>query len=231
MAVAFVAEAHSSSEENTSSITVTKPAGVIDGHLILVFLSNFAHKSQSAPDESWTKYSYTQEGSDIFQTVFAKIASSEGASWTFTQAEVSWNSWFALAYSGVDAASPINVFYNGNSYVTSDTTVRASTITTTEANTLVVWMGSWIEDVGGAATVLPSSFTERINYSATVHAAWVGDKVFSSAGATGNVDLTVTSATTYKDACMVALKPAADAPEAPTINAYQSGSNIIVAWS
>jgi len=199
---------------------------------VLVLCANFAVHGYTAPDGSWTKLSFTDpEYADAVSiTAFAKIADSEGASWTFTQSTEAWYSWAAFAYSGVDTAAPIDVYSTAAPYVTEDTTVRAASVTVTAANCLAVWLGSWINDVGGESAGDPSGFAERLDYQGTNHSVWVGDKTFG-AGATGNVDLTVTSATTMKDACMVALKPAADAPEAPTINAYQSGSNIIVAWS
>lgn len=230
MAISFVAESHISANGTGSTLTVTKPTGTQNGDYILVFCANIANHSYTPP-EGWTSIYDTSENNDnVAQGVFGKIASDEGASWVFTQSTESWHSWFALAYRGVDSASPLDSYYTGDPYITSDTAVRASSITVANVSALVVWLGSWYVN-GGEPAGDPSGFSERIDYLGTgLHYVWVGDKAFT-AGATGNVDLTVTSATTYKDACMVALKPAADAPEAPTINAYQSGSNIIVAWS
>ena len=212
MAISFVAAATASSVGSGTSITVDKPTGTADDDLVAVIVANINNATYSTLS-GWVKEAETSTPDNISLAVFTKIADSEPSSWTFTQSGTGWWGWASLAFRGVDTTDPVADASTGNAYTTSDTNVRAESVTASGTYT-ALWLGAYIHDVGGAISANPSGFTERVDVelSDSHMRIWCGEKSFSAA--TGNVDLAVTNAVTYKDARMLALVPAVSIPVA-----------------
>lgn len=215
MAIEFVSASQAADATSGTAVTVTKPSGAADGDLIVVALTNINNQSYTPPS-GWTAVAATSGGIDASIGVFYKVASSEGASWQFTQGAEGWGAWEAVCYRGVDTSDPIVAASTGDAYVTSNTTISAAAVTTENADDLVLWFGGHYD--GGAMATNPSGFTERVDagYSDLVF-VWSGDKTFS-VGSTGAVTGTLTRTTTGKDARMVVLKAGTVAPSIALLN-------------
>lgn len=111
MAIAFRA-ATSGGYTAVNDLTITAPAGLADGDLILVFVTSIsAHEIANVPD-GWEQVGSRQDdGTDSSNSLFRKIASSEGANWTFTDiySATETGVWACVAYSGVDNTTPLDV--------------------------------------------------------------------------------------------------------------------------
>lgn len=112
-----------------------------------------------------------------------------------------------LAYRGCDLTNPINA-YVSTAYSGDDANMRCHSITTTAANCMVLALGATYYDMGPCTA--PSGYTERYDGAYDVIHLFAGEKVYASAGATGDQDIVLTAGYAgYKRGVHVALKPAA----------------------
>ena len=104
--------ATSGSINATNDVTVITPAGLADGDVIIIaFETSTVHTIDNILS-GWTQGGTTQDqGTDQSVSIFYKVASSEGASWTWTDVFVGTPTgvWGCVAYSGVDAGTPLDV--------------------------------------------------------------------------------------------------------------------------
>jgi len=139
----------------TTSPVVTKPAGTVDGDFILVaFVTDAVHVVNSVI-AGWTQIGTTQvTGTDTSVTLVYKRASSEGASWTFTDLFTASHNGIAgvIVYDGVNASVPLDVAVVQGAG-TNNTVHAAGPITPTSANCMIVsFFGA---DPGGEYTGTP----------------------------------------------------------------------------
>jgi hypothetical protein len=147
-AYASFAEAKSggtSTPTTVTSITVDKPAGTVDGNLLVAVVTWDADSGPGTVGtvpNGWTQLylnKYTYSGSEVEVGVWWKIASSEGASytWGWSTAEAVYA--YILRITGNDTSNPINAWGitadGSSSYGTSPT---CPTVTTTVADTLIL---------------------------------------------------------------------------------------------
>ena len=142
MAVAFRSAASSYTDGNYygTSPTVNAPAGLQDGDLIIVAICTGTTANLDNVLAGWTGLTEQDDGGlDSSLIVLYKIASSEGASWTFTDVlDGSENVHAcALAYSGVDQTTPLDVASVAGSIANCSGDDTAE-ITPTSANSMVV---------------------------------------------------------------------------------------------
>jgi len=152
----------------TASPVVAKPAGVVDGDFILVAVTTDTVHAINSVIEGWTQIGTAQDAStDSTTSIFYKIASSEGESWTFTDLFVDTEIWsgVVIAYSGVNATTPLDVAVVQGSE-TANTTHSTDAITPTSNNTMVIsiWGVDGSEAYTGTADSDPSC-TERADYN------------------------------------------------------------------
>lgn len=198
-----------------SPIAVAKPAGVVDGDIMLavtaIFRASGASGEEISAPAGWTglaaETNKAGPGGDVGFRVWWKRAASEGASYNFTQSTGANRSdqIAIVAYSGcVTSGSPIDTV-STNSGIGNVST--ALSITTTVADTLLVVAGhNW--DIAGASAI--TGGTERFDDLVTIC-----DAPQVTAGATGNK--TYTGGSVPGDpwqSWMIALKPVSGA--APT---------------
>ena len=136
-------------ENNTTtaetSFVLTKPAGVTTGDLLMLIVglddSNTQVDSIDTPS-GWTQQSQLGDGSnDIRQAIFTRVATgSEGATETVTMTGTA-DFWagFYLRITGADVAS---IIIGSADYTTSAATITSPTVTTTDADSLVIAVAS-----------------------------------------------------------------------------------------
>lgn len=198
---AFVASA--TANNSGTSITITKPAGTADGH-ILVACMEWESTAAITPPSGWTEKFQSTFTSQISR-FFWKRASGEGASfqWTWTGSTNAYG--VVAAYSnGFATGDP---FSFSNSSQNTGTSWTATSGTTAVNNEMLIHcpMGGWT----GALT--PSAgFTLRGEEASGT--ARLTEKVQATAGATGSVTGSHAGAATDMAALLVGLKPAVAGP-------------------
>jgi hypothetical protein len=144
MAISFVAGSRGptsfpGSSNNTSSVACAKPTGVANGDVMLAFCQSGGAANHSAP-AGWTLLSeVANDPQNLTSTIFYKVASSEGSSYTFTDDEGGTTPMCVqiVAYRGCDTtSSPIDVETFAG---TAGTTTRACPDATSTAVGWFVW--------------------------------------------------------------------------------------------
>jgi hypothetical protein len=192
MAVAFRSSA-TAKYATVTNITVTKPAGTVDGDMLIAFLSvgGAGIPTVGAP-AGWTLHTtytdITAGGFTVRNFLYWKAASGEGANWqwtfTLSNAECS-----VLALTGADPTTPIPSAPSSTQGASSGgaTTTTFPTVTTPRDNSMVIAYG---QDWGDASVTLTAptgstpTFTERIT-CATSSIQSISTGVLATAGATG----------------------------------------------
>jgi hypothetical protein len=186
----------------TASITINKPAGVVDGD---VMIASIAQGLVSSPltitgsPAGWTLVRQSQFGAtNVYgMAVYSRVASSEPASYTWTFSKALNSAGGISAYRNVDTTTPIDLETGGQG--------TPASITTTQPGAMLV--GSYMSGSNTAFTP-PAGLTERVDRasgasnSASLEQA---DVVQAVAGATGSKAPTPT-ASVYD---ILALRPAA----------------------
>ena len=206
--------------EAGSTITISKPAGTADGHVMYAGILIYAlYESINSVPSGWTEvWSVTSADGKQTLTTWRKVASSEGASyqWGFTG---STNASGGIAtYSGNDNTTPVDV--SGSQANDSDSTsVTAPAVITTADNETVIYIGGtrWNEPTTWTP---PTSTTERIEQAGASSGGQFtsiefAEYVQSSAGSTGTKVATINVAT-HSLAGQIALKEASSYAPLPT---------------
>lgn len=107
MAIAFASHTEvTAASAGATNITVTKPTGTVDGDLLLVFAFCNGAGVTFTPPAGWTT---STSGSGVH--AWWKVASGEGASWTFTRSANTNSAVIQAArLTGVSPTSPVDAF-------------------------------------------------------------------------------------------------------------------------
>lgn len=209
MAIAYVNNT-TGCEIPSSSLEISKPAWVLDDQLLIAIMGDSYGYVDYTQPAGWTVIS-ERTGDPTYHIAY-KIANSEGASWTWSKSYSKASNWCLIGYSGVDTSDPVGAT-DDTDYGTSNTTLRHHSITTTAANAMVLAIGALYYQ--SMPVTQPSGYTERADFYNTSYGSWfaisVSEKLYASAGATGDQDATLSNSTGYKFGVHVALKPAAAA--------------------
>jgi hypothetical protein len=215
--IAFVAQTSTTYASRTNT-TVTKPTGTVDGDIVVlgIVTGTATEALDPTPPGGFTLLTgYPTDASDggfnVEMRVYYKIASSEGADWTFTHSANA-SQGFALAYRNVNGGTPIDV--NPSINTGTGSTATATTITTVTNNAMVLYVAhDWGSNTG---TLSPPSgstptFTERIDAVGATGIVYVADGLLATAGATGSKTQTNNNTPASSDAwgaSLFALRPA-----------------------
>lgn len=212
MPIAFRA-ASSVQVNNAGAAVLPKPAGVVDGDVLLAIVAQAGNSAQVfTPPAGWVDLGIsmvTALGTDQRARVFLHVAAGDGASYTFTSSFASGDIVAgAVAYSGVDNARPVVG-------AASFTYGSISGVTSTPLGGMWVPYAGCLEVVlaarGGVATSFtpPSGFTERLD-SGTADGTVTADDQLYGAGTTRRAPATVTwtTSTSYMPVASVMLNPA-----------------------
>lgn len=218
-ALTFVNSAFAESGGATS-LVVSKPTDTADGDLLIavasVYGASLSYPTAPAGWDSRAQNDSSGGGFEWRQRVWTRVASSEGANytWSFSGLDPPVCSILVLAFRGYfNTYSLIDVVSN-TAYTTSDTTCRAASVTVAQADSHLFFIG-----LGEFSSTMrtftpptnPSTFTEVAeNGTAT---SYLGTEVaylfWTSSGATGNIDATISAAVTRKHAFALVVKPMA----------------------
>ncbi len=211
--MAFRSIASATINENTT-ITVTKPVGVVADDILLVvlaFLPDGAPPTVTYP-VGWTEIrSDGVTNSEIVQKcAWKRATASEPANYAFTWTTTSDCAGDILAYSGRDTGATVIDIHGGQKNASS-VSVTAPTVTTTVANDDLVFLGGAQGNTTRTFTP-PTGMTERSDHGTTgaLGGVWeeTADEVFVGPGATGTRIATLTVAG-INIGQLVAFKPAA----------------------
>lgn len=184
------------------TVLITKPTGTVDDDILLAQIYTELNGQTVTPPAGWTSIVNIDNASGTFRTAwYYKRASGEGANYTFTATGSDWIGGAIASYSGcIGSGSPIDVNGSGN-VGGSNTSAIASAVTTTVADTLIVF-GS--QNFIGTAATPPSGMTERQD----VTGRYFADVAQATGGSTGSKTATLASAD-FWSAILIALKPPA----------------------
>lgn len=213
--------AATASSGGTTSLTITKPAGVAQGDFLVAPLTTF-NATMSTPS-GWTilpTFPRLEEvGTGSFRRLYAftKVAgASEPANYAFAIAASTQVSGGIAAYSGVHATTPINAS-TGNSIDGDGTTVGTGTITPTVNDCTVIFMfGADVYNTDGPAGWSIPSATERfdVSDSTTFMTTALADTTLATAAAISRTG-TIGGNTPCRMAGILALAPISGPPPPP----------------
>jgi hypothetical protein len=149
------------------ALSINKPAGTVDGDLLVAVLYLESDTNTWTPPAGWnTSAALTQDNTGSLQMqVFWKIASGEGASWSWTPGTNNWRSGVVAAYSG-GSGSGERVDIAGGSQgdaISPVTNQTAPSVSTTVVDDLLVFgygnfSGTNVTAMTGTASNLRVSF-------------------------------------------------------------------------
>lgn len=212
MALQFINK-YSYYSDNDDAFTLNKPTNTADGDLMFTFLW-FSSMDIATVPAGWTQLlTKTIEGGGSRFYLYWKIAASEGT--TYAWANANGNKMLASVVTfrgGFDPADPFDVTSN-TEYSTSNTTVRAATMTVSAANSNLLFFGCFRYAGTGSFTPpsVPSAWTELYEDGDDLSAGHleVCSLAWTGSGATGNMDATASATITTKHAFAIALNPLA----------------------
>ena len=211
----------------STSVTVNKPTGVVQGDVMIVNIEKEGNNTINAASSGWTVIhgaAIESGGKKRHQTVLYKVAgASEGSNYTFTLGTgTDKGSAAIIAFYGVDVTGgylvgggtggPFDVTPGTiNAPQTNDTIATANAVTTATANAAVIMFTSMMDGTASAAysnwtTTSPGSLTELLDYDGSadsIGAAWA---IKATTGSTGNGTVSL-SANKKWGAILLALKP------------------------
>lgn len=183
--MAVVHQSFATANGTGTSVTLTKPAGVTAGDLLLAAFLKAG--SITAAPAGWT---LALAGTD-FRVYYRVADGTEGASFTWTQSvSGSWRGGISR-YSGVSNASPIDAGFVTTSGVA--TTGSAGPVTTTTANAMVIGGAN-----SGQTTTPPASLTERWESTGGGLDIEHASAIQAAAGSTGSKTWTFAANTTWE---------------------------------
>ncbi|MGE5826962.1 MAG: hypothetical protein ACM30G_01175, partial [Micromonosporaceae bacterium] len=188
MATAFRSDADVTNGTAGTSVTVAKPAGIVDtganpdrDHLI-AFIAATGIPSFTAPAD-WTLITTAVDATNaVTLKAYRKLASSEGASWTWTLGTSQRNWGWVGAYTGVDPDSPVLDFAED---ITLDSSTILQEFATLPSHGQGLSAGAAVRTASGAATTWTHTSTERADLSTNAGAGTdiagvVGDSIWDA---------------------------------------------------
>lgn len=173
-----------------ATIVITKPSGTASGDLLFAAIASDDFNISSAPS-GWTLIRNTLSSYANRLLTYYKVAGgSEPADYTWTFSASTDLTGAVLAYTGL-TSTPLdveNVQENASS-----TSVTAPSITVTNNDSLLIFVGSTNEDNDATTYTPPSGMTERVDRFNTWTSMEVADQNVAS-GATGTRVATATNA-------------------------------------
>jgi hypothetical protein len=194
-----------------TEITVDKPTGTTDNDLMFTLVARENSTENPTPPSGWTKLASAFPSNRKFW-LYYKVASSEGSDYTWT-----WTInrdigiMIATYRGGFDPSDPIDYDPPDNdTYVVNNTTIRASSIDVAADNSVLIFAGG-CDHSSAVSFTPPTSFIEDAEDGETSGTADYHMTMThyngASAGATGNIDGTLSVSSITKQAFLVSLNP------------------------
>lgn len=163
MAATFRAKA--STNINGLNITVSKPAGTVDDDTMIAMINTNNSGTSLTPPAAWTLIDRTSDasGTGVSQAVYSKIASSEGASYTWVQGASTDATGVILSFFGGDPLEAIRgAVAQAN---VSSTEVAIPSLTMDAPDLMLVALYS---SAGGLTFTAPTGMTEKSDEQSTL---------------------------------------------------------------
>lgn len=216
MAFAFVAVAHSVDATPVTSLACNKPTGTVDNDIMFAFIKRNDSTAPSVVPTGWTLAADNPVGGGNSFWLYYRVASSEGASYTWQWAAGGRTGITIVSYrDGFNTSTPIDVV-SDTVYTTSNTTVRAASMTVAAVNSPIIFFGGTHATASmtwDTVPTAPTTLTEDVDYydGTGRFGRGIYSAVWSGSGATGDMDAVISSTQTDKHAFAVALVPSAPA--------------------
>lgn len=199
-----------------TDLTLTKPTGTTTDDILFALLKDASGGDPSSVPSGWTLAGSDVLTSSVKHFLYYKVAGgSEPANYTWTWASGTRLTGTMICYrGGFNTADPIDVSSN-TSYETSNTTCRAASMTVASIGSPIIFFGLVNDTLDGTVSFgVPNNpsgatWTERVDLHENRTARTISDTIWSSSGATSDMDSTINSTETEKHAFAVALKPEA----------------------
>lgn len=209
-----------------ANTTLTPPAGIVDGDLLLLYVITGAGGADVAitPPPGFAAltsfgapYLVTKAGFNVRHYVYWKIASGESGNYALTHTTISFQAWIGC-YSGVDPTNPVGTLTQNNG---TGTITVANGLTATRAGDLILFVSQDWGDFGLNLTA-PSGFTERFD----TPILYFADQALSLAGAVDNRSITNNSAgaNAWAGILLALQPPAAGGPGPASLSGSAAGT-------
>lgn len=106
MTLAFRSKASTSNTSAGTSLVISKPAGVVDGDLMVAIIGHATQTTITAP-AGWTLLNTGDGATNLRSRAYWRTASSEGSSYTWSMGASARNIGVILAYQGPDPTTPV----------------------------------------------------------------------------------------------------------------------------
>lgn len=201
---AFRSASSAADQTATTSFTVTAPAGIIDGDMLLLFqMQEKGTGTARGGITGWTNVSFASAGNHSFTRSF-HVASSEPGSYTVLNPTTGLptSSVYIIAISNPTGTTP----EAGQNAISTSTTADPGTYTTTNTNDLIAC--AWGTNATGVSITPDGSFT-ALGTIGTVALLNVGYKSQPSPGVVGNRTATLGASNAWLSALYAIAGPAA----------------------
>jgi hypothetical protein len=206
IALRGVSTAISATGSTIKALTITTPAGVQTGDVMLAAITVRSAAKITVP-AGWTPVRATVTGSDVRQATYVSVAGATiPASAKFTLSAKSVVAGVIAAYSGVNTTTPVDT--SGAKKNTSSTAITAPSVTSTVAGSMLVGVfGTAINATMTPATGMVEQADIKTGSGPKKVAVELADETLSAAGATGTRVATA-SVAAVNIGTVVVLRPA-----------------------
>lgn len=191
--IAFRAVA-STNATTTTSFVIAKPTGTVDGDA-MVAIVNANNSATITPPAGWTLINTVDPVTEATISTYYKKASSEGSDYTFTIGSSERTSGGIISFSGSFASNFIDVS-SVNSATGGTDAPRASSVTTTVANTMLVYLSSYDNSDTAPVYTIAAGITQAVQTTGASKTI-IGYKSQAAAGATGTINTTWDGSSSY----------------------------------
>jgi hypothetical protein len=215
-AIAFVGSSQGENGSGSTSLSIAKPTGVVEGGVLIATVTAAGSGSVTTPS-GWTVIKSVAQGTALRQVTYYKVATgSEPVSYSWSLGSSRAASGGIVDYSGVNTAVPIDATASAGG---ESGNAAAPSVTTSAANDLVLVAASFAT----ATTVTPgASTTEQVDVKSASNTTEVADFAQAAAEATAAKTVTPAVSTAAWIAQTFALRDAAQAGLSATTSAVPS---------
>ena len=217
-AIAFVAATSAQNSSGATTLVISKPTGVVEGHVMIATVTAKETGTITAPS-GWTVIKNLTQGTTLRQVTYYKVATaSEAASYSWSLGSTRAASGGIVDYSGVNQTVPIDASASASGESGNAT---APSLTTSSSGDVALTASSF----GVGSTATPGSGTvEQFDVASLSNTSEVADFTVASAGATEAKTISPLNSTGNWIAQTVALRDASQATLSVTTSAAPSFS-------
>lgn len=204
--IAFRSADSASIPTGITSWVVNKPAGALQDDIVIYIISAQDAATITLPSGFSTISGPTDwQGTRRVLFCYKVLGASEPSTYTFTMSIATAGTWGAVAFSGVDTATPINVTGTFTFNSTGSTSMTASAVSPSVTNTMLVMLG--VTNSNGSMTPA-GGMTERVDIvnASAFNISFIASEALTSTGTTGSRVATI-STSSQSVAGLIALKP------------------------